>query len=76
MKLVKYSLLTYTSSQMNCKLEKFWNMYNPNGLTFNTSMNYKLKKFWNVANLEVIQLDDIWTINLKSFEIYLSPINY
>ena len=32
-------------------------------------MNYKLEKFWNASMMNKVGANDVWTINLKSFEI-------
>ena len=56
---------------MNYKLEKFWNT---STICFNNSsvtMNYKLEKFWNSLELARKYKEYKWTINLKSFEIYI-----
>ena len=40
------------------------------------SMNYKLEKFWNFNLKYSDKILIIWTINLKSFEIFLNWIYY
>ena len=56
---------------MNCKLEKFWNDILLRHIPTGILMNCKLEKFWNKCcnspGFPHIQ----WTVNLKSFEIYL-----
>ena len=56
---------------MNCKLEKFWNV----GWTINigqgSKMNCKLEKFWNVYDTEHFFKTKVWTVNLKSFEMFM-----
>ena len=65
-----YELLNENAlDKMNYKLEKFWNFCYCKDKSFYWTMNYKLEKFWNKIILEEIQADNIWTINLKSFEI-------
>ena len=54
---------------MNYKLEKFWNSTVWSSLSGENSMNYKLEKFWNLISSFVKVPDNLWTINLKSFEI-------
>ena len=34
-------------------------------------MNCKLEKFWNSLNLHILLILLPWTVNLKSFEIYI-----
>ena len=55
--------------QMNCKLEKFWNVLYVINLTAALSMNCKLEKFWNRGMSPAISIKPLWTVNLKSFEI-------
>ena len=54
---------------MNYKLEKFWNIFLTPNEPIAKPMNYKLEKFWNNYRKGFAHLTDIWTINLKSFEI-------
>ena len=64
--------LTKTKQElMNYKLEKFWNSTVWSSLSGENSMNYKLEKFWNLISSFVKVPDNLWTINLKSFEIFL-----
>ena len=42
-------------------------------------MNYKLEKFWNAKVNFYAEDNSLWTINLKSFEIWTggpAPIGY
>ena len=56
---------------MNYKLEKFWNTVFVNKFSTILRMNYKLEKFWNWARMvKDLNTAKIWTINLKSFEIF------
>ena len=59
---------------MNYKLEKFWNSNTENIYYKIQEMNYKLEKFWNSVKKSLQDIETLWTINLKSFEIrfYLS----
>ena len=57
---------------MNYKLEKFWNSSSKSSSNLFMYMNYKLEKFWNKYSRGVtIKEIGVWTINLKSFEMFL-----
>ena len=60
---------------MNCKLEKFWNVGIALSLNSCSNMNCKLEKFWNDNDIPPTDIEDPWTVNLKSFEMfwYLLP---
>ena len=55
---------------MNCKLEKFWNLSKKPTIKSAPFMNCKLEKFWNKTFISLSFLFSLWTVNLKSFEIY------
>ena len=57
---------------MNYKLEKFWNLLDRLENLITIKMNYKLEKFWNTELQNIFRTTDLWTINLKSFEIWWS----
>ena len=61
---------------MNYKLEKFWNIGRDTKSMDGFGMNYKLEKFWNVYGGEKIWQEEVWTINLKSFEIRIRKRGY
>ena len=65
---------TLPAVDMNFKLEKFWNIYFSNSPAFPETMNFKLEKFWNFQKygMELKKLK--WTLNLKSFEIFLQQV--
>ena len=69
-----YSLSEQLSKLMNYKLEKFWNSFIRYTHLINVNMNYKLEKFWNGFAFLAGDVDKIWTINLKSFEIILNKL--
>ena len=57
--------------KMNYKLEKFWNILHKRNVWSVGRMNYKLEKFWNLTAAISFVGVSVWTINLKSFEIFL-----
>ena len=59
---------------MNYKLEKFWNEDNFISICYDNDMNYKLEKFWNLNSNDNNMKQKKWTINLKSFEIFIDSI--
>ena len=54
---------------MNCKLEKFWNLNKLPSSVYLIYMNCKLEKFWNEEVKIIFGLCELWTVNLKSFEM-------
>ena len=65
-----YFTSNYPRFCMNCKLEKFWNAFKSDKDIFISIMNCKLEKFWNFNHLTISFFYFLWTINLKSFEIF------
>ena len=56
---------------MNCKLEKFWNAKGFFKKIPNLEMNCKLEKFWNSEWGVTLDTHNLWTVNLKSFEMFM-----
>ena len=60
--------------KMNYKLEKFWNSHSYFNPAWYLFMNYKLEKFWNEKLVKLIPSVCLWTINLKSFEMFFPKL--